>query len=234
MAQYTTTASRLGAYAGAIPHWLYFTPLRKHGREWSRLVIWSSGIGTLSAIARHRHRDLDVFALEAVPLRRNADEHSLPRPEALAHHLRPHLRHGGSHVGVQRHAVDGSVSACRGPRSGRGPGMPDGASRRFAAVQPAAFASRHPREALALLAALDVKELELTSFAGEPVYLATLARGETRIIPLERRATRRARPAADHRSRRGRRRRPTAAQRSACSSSTTGTTSIGAGSARSR
>ena len=41
--QYTTTGSRLGAYVGAIPHWLYFTPLRKHGPEWSRVVIWSSG-----------------------------------------------------------------------------------------------------------------------------------------------------------------------------------------------
>src|SRR4249920_577612 len=50
VAQYTTTGSRLGAYVGAIPHWLYFTPLRKHGPEWSRLVIWSSGIGTVSAI----------------------------------------------------------------------------------------------------------------------------------------------------------------------------------------
>ncbi len=29
-----------------------------------------------------------------------------------------------------------------------------------------------------------VKELELTSFAGEPVYLAALAGGETRIIPV--------------------------------------------------
>ena len=48
--QYTTTGSRLGAYVGAIPHWLYFTPLRKHGPEWSRLVIWSSGIGTFAAL----------------------------------------------------------------------------------------------------------------------------------------------------------------------------------------
>ena len=74
--QYTTTASRLGAYVGAIPHWLYFTPLRKHGPQWSRLVIWSSGIGTVSGDPRHRHRDLDVFAVEALPLRRRADEHS--------------------------------------------------------------------------------------------------------------------------------------------------------------
>ncbi len=48
--QYTTTMSRIGAYLGPIPHWFYFTPLRKHGPEWSRVVIWSSGIGTISAI----------------------------------------------------------------------------------------------------------------------------------------------------------------------------------------
>ena len=33
-----------------------------------------------------------------------------------------------------------------------------------------------------------VKELEFTSFAGEPVYLATLADGDTRIVPVARRA----------------------------------------------
>src|SRR4030095_7873526 len=27
-----------------------FTPLRKHGPQWSQLVIWSSGIGTISAL----------------------------------------------------------------------------------------------------------------------------------------------------------------------------------------
>ena len=48
--QYTTTASRWGAYVGAIPHWLNFLPLRKYGEQWSQVVIWSSGIATLSAI----------------------------------------------------------------------------------------------------------------------------------------------------------------------------------------
>ena len=48
--QYTTTASRIGAYLGPIPHWIYFTPLRKHQPAWSQLVIWSSGIGTVAAI----------------------------------------------------------------------------------------------------------------------------------------------------------------------------------------
>ena len=48
--QYTTTASRIGAYLGPIPHWLYFTPLRKHQLAWSRAVIWLSGLGTSTAI----------------------------------------------------------------------------------------------------------------------------------------------------------------------------------------
>src|SRR5437867_4250548 len=48
--QYTTRASRIGAYLGPIPHWLYFTPLRKHQLAWTRVVIWSSGIGTGAAI----------------------------------------------------------------------------------------------------------------------------------------------------------------------------------------
>ncbi len=48
--QYTTSQSRFWAYLGAIPHWMYFTPLRKHQPEWSSFVIWTSGIGTISAL----------------------------------------------------------------------------------------------------------------------------------------------------------------------------------------
>jgi hypothetical protein len=47
--QSTTQASRLGAWFGAIPHWLYFTPLRQNGRLWSRIVIWASGIGAFAS-----------------------------------------------------------------------------------------------------------------------------------------------------------------------------------------
>lgn len=47
--QATTRTSRIGAYCGAIPHWLYFTPLRKNGRVWSTIVIWASGIGAFAA-----------------------------------------------------------------------------------------------------------------------------------------------------------------------------------------
>jgi uncharacterized membrane protein len=48
--QYTTTGSRLGAYVSAIPHWLYFTPLRKHQEFWTTFVIWSAGIGAIAAL----------------------------------------------------------------------------------------------------------------------------------------------------------------------------------------
>ena len=47
----------------------------------------------------------------------------------------------------------------------------------------AAFAARDPRDVLTRLGA-PVKQLELTSFAGEPIYLATLAPGDTRIVPV--------------------------------------------------
>src|SRR5262249_34774314 len=47
------------------------------------------------------------------------------------------------------------------------------------------FAAKDPRAALAQLAGLSVKDLELTSFAGEPAYFATIAPGDTRIVPVE-------------------------------------------------
>ncbi|NDJ11158.1 MAG: hypothetical protein EBY17_08185 [Acidobacteriia bacterium] len=48
--QYTTRRSRLFAWLGAIPHWLYFTPLRTNTELWSRVVIWASGLATLAAL----------------------------------------------------------------------------------------------------------------------------------------------------------------------------------------
>jgi hypothetical protein len=48
--QATTRSSRLGAWLGPIPHWLYFTPLRKNGKLWSSIVIWLSGIATVVAV----------------------------------------------------------------------------------------------------------------------------------------------------------------------------------------
>jgi hypothetical protein len=43
----TTRRSRIAAWLGAIPHWLYFTPLRVHDVAWRQIVLWTSGLGTL-------------------------------------------------------------------------------------------------------------------------------------------------------------------------------------------
>jgi hypothetical protein len=48
--QYTTVAKRVAAHVSAIPHWVYYTPLRKRQPIWLRFMIWSSLIGTIGAI----------------------------------------------------------------------------------------------------------------------------------------------------------------------------------------
>jgi hypothetical protein len=48
--QATTRADRLGAWLGAIPHWIYFTPIRSDTASWRVLVIWLSGIGTVMTL----------------------------------------------------------------------------------------------------------------------------------------------------------------------------------------
>jgi hypothetical protein len=46
----TTRASRSLAWIAAIPHWLYFAPLRLNDRLWTRVVLWASGLGTVAAL----------------------------------------------------------------------------------------------------------------------------------------------------------------------------------------
>ena len=45
----TTRASRALAWVAAIPHWLYFAPLRLNDGLWRQVILWTSGLGTLSA-----------------------------------------------------------------------------------------------------------------------------------------------------------------------------------------
>jgi hypothetical protein len=46
----TTSRSRALAWAGAIPHWLYITALRKHAEFWRQLVIWIAGVCCITSI----------------------------------------------------------------------------------------------------------------------------------------------------------------------------------------
>lgn len=46
----TTAASRRWAYPGAILHWIYLTPIRRHGPLWAQFIIWTSVAGTIMAV----------------------------------------------------------------------------------------------------------------------------------------------------------------------------------------
>jgi hypothetical protein len=47
----TTRGSRMLAWIAAIPHWLYFTPLRARDALWRQVILWTSGLGIISACA---------------------------------------------------------------------------------------------------------------------------------------------------------------------------------------
>jgi hypothetical protein len=185
--QYTTTASRIAAHVSAIPHWIYYTPIRKHQPFWLQFMIWTAGIGTIGSILgvvvgvwmyspnkRYRNKG----APTAIPYRGQKRWHTIiglcfgvaavtyafsgmmsldPFPEL--YDRRPPAAQGGARPGVAQ-ALRGRV------------GIED-----FAAAHPRDIVARHPQ--------LRIKELELTSFAGEPMYGAALADGTTRMIRLD-------------------------------------------------
>jgi hypothetical protein len=184
--QYTTTASRWGAYLGAIPHWLYFTPLRKHGPQWSRVVIWSSGIGTGAAMLGIV---IGVWMYSPAKRYRYAGARtSIPYRGQKRWHTILGLIFG---LGAATWAFSGMLSmdpfpslAGGGP-NGRGGDGAEGVVRALRSRAPlTAFAAKDPRAALAQASGLAVKELEFSAFAGEPVYIATLAAGDTRVLPV--------------------------------------------------
>jgi hypothetical protein len=185
--QYTTTRSRIGAYLGPIPHWLYFTPLRKHPPQWNAVVIWVSGIGTLTAILG---LIVGVWVYSPSKRYRNAGvSTSIPYRGQKRWHMALGLIFG---LGAVTWAFSGMLSMDpfplarrEGPTSGRrdggGGGIPQALRGR---PRLEGFSGKPPREALAELADRHVKELELTSFADAPVYVATLGGGDTRIVPV--------------------------------------------------
>jgi hypothetical protein len=46
----TTRGSRVLAWFAAIPHWMYFAPLRQNGAVWREVVLWTSGTATILAL----------------------------------------------------------------------------------------------------------------------------------------------------------------------------------------
>jgi hypothetical protein len=181
--QSTTSASRLGAYLGPIPHWFYFTPLRRHPR-WSQVVIWSSGIGSVSAllgliVGFWMYSPRKAYRYDGEPAR-------LPYRGQKRWHAVFGLIFG---AGAVTWAFSGMLSMDPFPtRTGGGSEARGAAHEAVGAafegeVRIDAYAARHPRAALERLGR-PVKELELTSFDGEPIYLARLGKGDTQIVPM--------------------------------------------------
>jgi len=46
----TTRGSRALAWFAAIPHWMYFGPLRQNGPLWRQIVLWTSGVAAVLAL----------------------------------------------------------------------------------------------------------------------------------------------------------------------------------------
>ena len=197
VAQYTTTASRFWAYLGAIPHWLYFTPLRKHQPAWFSFVVWSSLFGTIAALMgvviviwmyspgkRYRYAGVPT----SIPYR------GWKRWHAIAGLFFGVVTTTWAFSGllsmgpfpIMNRLTDLTVPVPAEGSTGGGRAGPNvtSALRGAQAIPLSAYADRPPRDAIAAVQGFDAKELEATSFAGEPLYLVTNGRGETRLIPL--------------------------------------------------
>ena len=46
----TTWSERFWGYLGPVTHWVYFTPLRRHGSVWLEFIIWSSLLGCVMCL----------------------------------------------------------------------------------------------------------------------------------------------------------------------------------------
>jgi hypothetical protein len=183
--QYTTTASRLGAYLGAIPHWLYFAPLRRHQLAWRRVVIWASSVGTCTAtlglvIGCWMYSPAKRYRRSGVPT-------AIPYRGFKRWHTVLGLIFG---LGALSWAFSGLLSMDPfPPRATRPVAQTADAPIRMTEalrdrLQVDAFAAEDPRMALTRAAGLKVKELEFASLAGKAIYIATIGRGDTRVIPL--------------------------------------------------
>jgi hypothetical protein len=165
--QYTRRASRIGAYFGAIPHWLYFTPLRSNGPLWSKVVIWASGIGAVTSVL-----GLIVGIWISLPAKR------IPYTGPKRWHTILGLIFG---LVTCTWVFSGMLSMDPFGWEAGAEGDSQEAALLGASWSAAAFADKPPAQALA---GRKVKELELTFFTGEPMYLASESPHVSLAIPV--------------------------------------------------
>src|SRR5262249_53706071 len=201
--QYTTFGTRLAAHVSAIPHWDYYTPLRKNQPVWINFMIWASAIGTVAAIIgiivgvwmyspKKKYRL--AGAPTGIPYRGQKRWHTIfglifgiatvtwtfsclmslwPFP------IIQRLTQPARPAAVQQTAEPQAA----GGQAGGGQQGVAGALRGRARM--ADFGSMHPRDLLGKVPDLDVKELEFTSFAGMPFVAANLAGGKSQLLSLD-------------------------------------------------
>jgi len=172
----------LAAYFGAIPHWLYFTPLRRNGVLWRKGVLWASGVGIVVSLL-----GILVGIWMYSPRKRyrsSQGSSSFPYTGQKRWHAILGLMFG---LVTCTWVFSGLLSMQPFDRLTEGP---SGAGRlagalRGARFQLGPFEGKSPSAALAQVPAdFHVKVLEFTFFAGEPVYLATEAPQQSRVIPV--------------------------------------------------
>lgn len=190
--QYTTTASRLWAYLGAIPHWMYFTPLRQHQPQWLSFVVWSSFIGAGAALIgvviavwmyspakRYRH----AGAPTSIPYRGWKRWHTIT---GLFFGVITTTWAFSGTLSMGPFEIVGKVTDLTvGPAPERGTTPNIGTALRGpGGFSLSSYGRKSPADAIASVSGFEVKELEFSSFAGVPFYLASNGHGETRIIPV--------------------------------------------------
>lgn len=207
--QYTTFGKRVAAHVSAIPHWLYYTPLRKHQPQWLKFMIWSSLIGTIGAIAgvvvavwmyspKRRYRLAGqptgipyrgqkrwhwilgtVFGIATVTWTFSGLMTLGPFP------IVQRLTQPARSEQARPEGQAGNQAGNQAGRGGRGGGQQSIAGALRGRVAMSDFAAVHPRDLLQEAAELNIKELEWTSFAGTPLFNANLGGGKSQFLSLE-------------------------------------------------
>ncbi|HEX5000741.1 MAG TPA: hypothetical protein VFY29_21130 [Terriglobia bacterium] len=192
--QYTTFASRMAAHISAIPHWLYYTPLRQNQPFWINFMIYASMIGTIGSIigmivAVWMYSPKKRYRLAGnptgVPYRGQKRWHwifGMVFGVATITWTFSGMMSLGPFPLVERLTGSNRADGRGGGRSGAQQGIAGALRGR---VRMTDFASVHPGDVLARVPNLDVRELEWTSFNGTPIFSAKLSGGKNRLLSLD-------------------------------------------------
>ncbi|WP_394841769.1 hypothetical protein LZC95_32420 [Pendulispora brunnea] len=162
--QHSTARARLLAWLGAIPHWVYFVPLRRHAALWKWLVIALSTLGACAALS-----GITLGVLRAYRHWARHGRFGPFRKSAFAWHHGAGLTMGAL---VFTWLVSGALSLDPFALDAHGsPRAVDRERARGGRFEPRAFVRSVRDAADACSPHLVVRSLELVQIAGEPFYV---------------------------------------------------------------